>query len=373
VKYNTVNNIIGLILIICAPLVLLNAFSLITNELILSVLKFFLVGIGILLIPFQSYKIKNKLDLYLYIFIFYIVILTIVNRSFIEIEYSILYVIPFLLFFIRKKEAFQVTFFELKYFIIIILMAFVMLVMTPKIIFAGREIFMPIINGPHTTTYSILIFYFFIFLGYQKNMLTKITFFFITIIVFVIVFGYKARNAELALIMFFTTYYFYKSKLDNNLRNIILFLLFNIFLFLIYAINVFYNPDWNEISSGRLFVWLERINIALSYEWEKLLLGGGYGADLMYTTQWWWEKKASHNDLLSLVFNSGLFSLILFLVIVSKLFQFSNNFQKAILVFLIVTSLTNTGYLGRPIQFFYLVIIYIAANSSDSKKDRYCE
>lgn len=42
--------------------------------------------------------------------------------------------------------------------------------------------------------------------------------------------------------------------------------------------------------------------------------------------------------------------------------------QKALIIFIIITSLTNTEYLERPIQYLYLCIIYIIANNLKEKE-----
>jgi hypothetical protein len=185
----------------------------------------------------------------------------------------------------------------------------------------------------------------------------------ISLITVFILFGYKARNAELAFILFFISFYFFESKYSTSLKSTIFFVSSIFFIIFIFLINGFFTLDWNEISSGRLLSWNERISILINYDFGTLFFGQGYGADIMKTKQWWWDEKPSHNDFLSLIFNSGLLSLTLFIIILVKLFKEGNNFQKALIIFIIITSLTNTGYLGRPIQYLYLCIIYIIANN----------
>jgi O-antigen ligase len=183
-----------------------------------------------------------------------------------------------------------------------------------------------------------------------------------------ILFGYKARNAELAFILFFVSFYFFESKYSTSLRSTIFFMSSIFFIIFIFLINGFFTLDWNEISSGRLLSWNERINILISYDFGTLFFGQGYGADIMKTKQWWWDEKPSHNDFLSLIFNSGLLSFLLFIIIFYKLFKNANSFQKSLIIFIIITSTTNTGYLGRPIQFLYLIIIYLLSNTLSKKK-----
>lgn len=45
--------------------------------------------------------------------------------------------------------------------------------------------------------------------------------------------------------------------------------------------------------------------------------------------------------------------------------------QKALIIFIIITSLTNTEYLERPIQYLYLCIICIIANDLKKKELTY--
>jgi hypothetical protein len=163
------------------------------------------------------------------------------------------------------------------------------------------------------------------------------------------------------------TYFFTKSHFSKDLKYIFVYTIIVFVLVGTWLLNGFFSPDWNEISSGRIFAWAERITILQNYDLKVLLFGQGYGADIMKTKQWWWEAKASHNDFISIIFNSGLISLILFFMIFLSLFKKANSFQKAMLVFLFITSATNTGLLGRPIQFLIFCFIYILANNLTSK------
>lgn len=361
----TRKNYILIIILFLSPLVLLDDLF-IQNESFLNILKILIFSLALVLISFKEI-LNSKLNLLISIFTLYIFIITLIYRDSTNILYSILYVIPFLLL-TNKSNLFIKNKMLMLYFLIILFLSFFYVLIMPHEIVAGKSVLAFLVNGPHTSTYSFVIFYFLFFIYYKNNCISKYLFIIITLITVFILFGYKARNAELAFILFFLSFYFFESKYSNSIKIVIFYLILVFSIILIFLLNGFYILDWNEISSGRLYSWTERINILLNYDFNTLFFGQGYGADLMKTKQWWWDEKPSHNDFLSLIFNSGLISFFLFILILFKLFIKANSFQKSLLIFIMITSLTNTGYLGRPIQFLYLILIYLFSNSFNIKK-----
>ena len=364
-NYKKKNYILTIILFL-SPLVLLDDLLFIKNDLLSNSLKIFIFSLSLTLVPFKNI-FKYKLNLFILIFSLYIVFITMIYRPSADILYSILYIIPFLLL-TNKSNLFINNTKLIVYFSIVIFLSLIYVLLMPHEIIAGKSVLAFLVNGPHTSTYSLLIFYFLFFIFYKDNLISKYLFIIISLITVFILFGYKARNAELAFILFFISFYFFESKYSNSLRYTIFFIISIFLIIFIFLLNGFFTLDWNEISSGRLLSWNERINILANYDFSTLIFGQGYGADIMKTKQWWWDEKPSHNDFLSLIFNSGLLSLIFIIIVLTKLFKEGNSFQKALIIFIIITSLTNTGYLGRPIQYLYLCIIYIIANNLQREK-----
>ena len=362
---HTKKNYILTIILFLSPFVLLDDLLSVQNDLLLNILKIFIFTLSLSLIPFKNI-FKYKLNLLIVIFTLYIIFITLIYRQSSDILYSILYVIPFLL--LTNKSDLSINNKKLiYYFSIIMFLSLVYVIIMPHEIVAGKSVLAFLVNGPHTSTYSLLIFYFLFFIFYRNDYISKYLFIVISLITVFILFGYKARNAELAFILFFISFYFFESKYSTSLRSTIFFISSIFFIIFIFLINNFFTLDWNEISSGRLYSWKERVQILSNYDFNKLFFGQGYGADMMKTRQWWWEEKASHNDFLSLIFNSGLLSFLLFIIIFYKLFKDANSFQKSLIIFILVTSFTNTGFLGRPIQFLYLCIIYVISNNISKK------
>lgn len=364
-NYKKKNYILTIILFL-SPLVLLDDLFSIQNDLLLNILKIFIFTLSLSLISFKEI-FKSKLYLLILTFSLYVILITLIYRQSSDILYSILYVIPFLL--LTNKSDLSINNKKLIfYFSIIIFLSLIYVIIMPHEIVAGKSVLAFLVNGPHTSTYSLLIFYFLFFIFYKNNYISKYLFIVISLITVFILFGYKARNAELAFILFFISFYFFESRYSTSLRNTIFFMSSIFFIIFIFLINGFFTLDWNEISSGRLLSWNERINILINYDFDTLFFGQGYGADIMKTKQWWWDEKPSHNDFLSLIFNSGLLSFLLFIIIFYKLFNNANSFQKSLIIFIIITSVTNTGYLGRPIQFLYLIIIFLFSNTLSKKE-----
>lgn len=228
------------------------------------------------------------------------------------------------------------------------------------IIGINRDVFFLVSDNLHNTAYLVLIFLF-PFL-YQRNLLAYSAVF----IAFILVIGYGVRTVQVAFLLMLSYYLINHIKEIKIRRNITYILLLILCLFLLYC---FIEIDFsviNKFSSGRIFVWNERLNILSHYNLKELFFGKGYGSDLFISEQWIWgeELKGSHNDFLTFIFHGGLFSLALLLLI---LWQIS-KVDKLIVLLIIVTSILSNAFLFRPIHFMYLMFMwqFLSSNFSAS-------
>ncbi len=117
-------------------------------------------------------------------------------------------------------------------------------------------------------------------------------------------------------------------------------------------------------SSGRLSEYFSRIELIKNRGWLENGFGSGAGFDLMYSDTWWWEEKGSHNDYLTILIEFGLVYLILFLILLWRLFKIvcTNYFSKAIFFAYLLSSFLSNGYMFRPMAAYVLFLSVININ-----------
>ncbi|MDA9045000.1 hypothetical protein N9H95_03775 [Gammaproteobacteria bacterium] len=339
----------------------MNELFFITDQDLLTAIKVFMFGIALMLIPFAQ-LLKSKFNLTVLIMSFHFIAMTMVYRGVDDIVYGFLFVIPFIILCKRRTVYIDISKFAY-YFVLLYFLVLIFILLMPTAYIGSKYVPATLASGPHTSVYSILIYMFAIFLAYKKRHISILIWLPILFMTIFFLLEYQVRNAQLGIILFFFTYYFYESRLSNTFRNSAIFLLILFSSIILFTLFTFINIDLNDFSSGRLLAWAERLNILINRSFIELFFGTGYGSDLITTDQWWWKAKNSHNDFIGLLFNGGFLSLGFILWIFYKMFNKANSFQKGLIVFILVTSLTNTGYLGRPIQFLFMVIIIISATS----------
>ena len=134
------------------------------------------------------------------------------------------------------------------------------------IIGINRDVFFLVSDNLHNTAYLVLIFLF-PFL-YQRNLLAYSAVF----IAFILVIGYGVRTVQVAFLLMLSYYLINHIKEIKMRRNITYILLLILSLFLLYC---FIEIDFsviNKFSSGRIFVWNERLNILSHYNLKELFL-----------------------------------------------------------------------------------------------------
>lgn len=360
-----INRRITDLIVFLMPFVLLSDMFFITQDLTKNILKICVFLLIIFLIP-KKELFRKKIRYYIiYLLSLSVLFPTIIIRETIESAYAILYILPFSLLFIPASKVPKISKRQAIYTVILFFSILIFVTIMPKEIDNARTIFYILVSGPHTSTYSIIIIYYFIYIAYLEKCIGKNTFIVISIIMLYLVAGYRARNAELGLFFFVMTYAFNKSRFNHSSKYVILFVFST---FLILALYIFLSnstlttSDLNLISNGRIFAWSERLTMLQNTDIYSLLFGEGYGADFKVTKQWWWAEKPSHNDFLSIIFNAGLLGFSLLIILLLNLYKNANSFQRALIMFLIATSMTNTGLLGRPIQMLYFMYVYMLAS-----------
>lgn len=123
-----------------------------------------------------------------------------------------------------------------------------------------------------------------------------------------------------------------------------------------------------DISSGRTLAYGERLQLIAGRDWGELLFGTGAGSDFMRgQTRWLYEEKNSHNDILMVLIENGLFgfALIMF-VLIGMAFRMPRTALVLYLAYL-STSLISNGLLMRPsaggVYVFLFTLLFALENS----------
>jgi len=178
-----------------------------------------------------------------------------------------------------------------------------------------------------------------------------------------LIFGWNVRTA----VLYYTIVVLY-FLIRKNLYIRYFFAKILVFLPIIILVffSIFRGFDWDSFSSGRLTMYQTKLEMLEDYTLGDYLIGKGRGADLVSTSEWWWTKKASHNDFITysvengLIFTIGFILLLLSLVFTRK--QIPKLFMIVILGYLATSAISN-GFSVRPlasyILFIMLAMIYV--------------
>jgi len=223
-------------------------------------------------------------------------------------------------------------------------------------------------SGIHTHNYILVS----VFIGisyqiYRNGKYKMMTAFLLGSILFLF-FGYNVRTPLIMYLIYATTMIFLVSDIFKVLFLKIL-VLAPLFLFLFFLI-----IDLNELSSGRLDMYVKKIDQLANYNFIEWVFGKGAGADLIITDVWWWEKKGAHSDVITYLVENGLLYLLLFVYTFIKITISSQKINAIYLVILsgcFFTSTISNGIFSRPIAgyllFMVLAYIYVDINNRTQK------
>ncbi|WP_118138411.1 hypothetical protein [Oceanicella sp. SM1341] len=124
--------------------------------------------------------------------------------------------------------------------------------------------------------------------------------------------------------------------------------------------------DLAAVSSGRVAVWAERLDLLATRSWDMLLVGSGAGSDLRSSAVWWWEEKNSHNDLLGLVIEHGVIGLAGFLALFALALRGAGPRAVAVLLAVLVMGAVSNGLLARPLAGFLFALGFAGALAADA-------
>lgn len=116
-------------------------------------------------------------------------------------------------------------------------------------------------------------------------------------------------------------------------------------------------PEFDIFTSGRISMYLEKVDQLVQNESLSWLIGNGAGSDLIVTDVWWWEAKGAHSDLLTFLVEGGIIYLFLIMLVFFKIYQnFIHSNIKFIVVAFLFTIIFSNGLITRPLPAYVFYV-----------------
>lgn len=133
-----------------------------------------------------------------------------------------------------------------------------------------------------------------------------------------------------------------------------------------------YLPSWDEmveLSSGRLSMWLEKVDILANSSLLQWLFGHGEGSDWIVSEVWWWSAKDSHNDFIRLLNQQGVLGLGAVLAVLAVWSRsFPPGVAAPLLAALVASTAFSNGIMFRPQASLIMPLALVAATAAWHRK-----
>lgn len=217
-----------------------------------------------------------------------------------------------------------------------------------------------VFGGLHESAYTLLgaAFIAYAVASYQPSLRNRILHIGVALFTFLmLIFGWGVRTTGLAYILFFMFLAAHRAGIRPILTVSVTGVALAIGLTALFAFNLISVEYMVFQTSGRIAVYLEKLEFLSGNSATKWFLGNGLGSDLMHTDTWWWAPKGSHNDFLTFLTEFGIFSLIFLALALFGLFrEIARPIARTVFLLSLATSLVSNGYLVRPAAAYGLVI-----------------
>lgn len=211
----------------------------------------------------------------------------------------------------------------------------------------------PFISGLHTSAYIISVLtILFVELRRRRRLPRIIAYPLIATSIF-LVWGYGVRTAMLVLIVYFSVDVMVWLVTAKRIKlgtagSIVIIILSVALMFGTFHLSAVGTEELNSFSSGRIYSYLERLDLLANRTFSGLLLGHGPGSDLVTTTVWWWEAKDAHSDLLHILWEGGIVSLWAVFAYFFAIIRLSVRATLAPISALLASSVVSNAILVRP-------------------------
>jgi hypothetical protein len=120
-----------------------------------------------------------------------------------------------------------------------------------------------------------------------------------------------------------------------------------------------------ELSSGRVSMWAEKMDILANSSLLEWLFGHGEGSDWIVSEVWWWSAKDSHNDFIRLLNQQGVIGLgcvLGLLAVWARLFP--PGVAAPLLAALVASTAFSNGIMFRPQAGLLMPLALLAATDA---------
>lgn len=113
-----------------------------------------------------------------------------------------------------------------------------------------------------------------------------------------------------------------------------------------------------ELGSGRLGTWIERVDIISDRHPAEVWLGTGIGSDNMSSIIWRLKETTSHNTYLTMIIENGVIGFLLYFGVLIMMMRQLGRHGLALFTPVFVTALIGNGLSLRPMPFmvFFLAV-----------------
>ena len=230
-------------------------------------------------------------------------------------------------------------------------------------------------NGTHISSYLLLSTYFLALINYetsQKSFQFRIFIKIYTIFcIYMFMFGWGVRTILISFLLFHILYYLSIKNISNPFSNFLkIFITLLVLIVILLQTNIISFDNIDLVSSGRISMYYEKFSLIRNFSIIEVLLGKGFGSDLIFTDVWWWDTKGSHNDFITIFFENGILFTVIFLITLSKLYKLlKDDLPKIIFLTIITTSLFSNGFIVRPMSMYVMVLVFLIYNNYNTIKE----
>jgi hypothetical protein len=240
------------------------------------------------------------------------------------------------------------------------------LVLLPPSLNRGGELFWPVYFASlHTTSYLIVVCAGLSLYLYEGGHLGRRLLIVLALFSIVLVFhGWGVRTSMVAAVAFGVVYLIQTSRMAP-LAFFVLTAGVLAVAFVPLLFGLIHLPSWDEmveLSSGRISMWLQKIDILANSSLLEWLFGHGEGSDWIVSEVWWWSAKDSHNDFIRLLNQQGLLGLggvLLVLAVWARIFP--PGVAAPLLAALVASTAFSNGIMFRPQASLLMPLALVAA------------
>ena len=124
----------------------------------------------------------------------------------------------------------------------------------------------------------------------------------------------------------------------------------------------------DSFSSGRIGNYLERFEILGGRGILEIIIGTGPGTDLIVTQSWWWDAKNSHSDIIQMIWEGGILSVISITIYFLVIYQLNRNAAVPIISAILASSAISNALITRPNAMFIVFCALAVLICKESEK-----